>query len=249
MEELKNIDTVAVATKVPKWLAERFKAICEVQGQSMYDVLQKLLELYLLSADSSTNVAPEMESLIHTFQHIAGWRNQFTLADEKIRITEATYYMAAPERTGHRAMHISEPFFGEWESTFNVATILERCLSLTLPEQYKMLRRIGAHEECQSALETIDILSRQYLQQHNLKYAGIEEEFEDNRRHDFGRQMADAPFVRHQRRGMTNERDRKAADMTAEEIEQIMDERQMKIDFDELPEDDTDNESEDDGSL
>lgn len=228
MEQLKNEDTVAIATKIPRWLYERFKAISEVGGSSMYEVLQKIIELFLLTADKFDDAPEEMQKIVHDFQHILGWKNQFSLADSKdtIKVTEATYFLQGQGRDGHRALHLREPFFGEWESTFNEASILETCLAYTTPDLYRRLRIVGGEEECQTAEETIDLMTREYLRKHRDRLNGIDEMFSDNRRGEWGQQPNEqGPYVQKKKRGEDNEADRHRL------IEEFQERNQMKLDF------------------
>ena len=149
--------------------------------------------------DDRHNLTPEMEKAMSIFEHMEGWANALNLADPTVQkiIGEATYFFYDPEgkKKGCRAIHVTKPFFGNWEQNINIQEILERTICLLMPERYSRLRKLAVDKECSSIVELIDTLIDEHSQDEDVKF--FREAFEDAERSDYGKQPWQQPFKRH----------------------------------------------------
>lgn len=187
---------IAIATKVKPETARRLLALERKKGLSKYALMQMVVDTLVRYMDDRHNLSAEMEAAMSIFEHMEGWRDAFNLADHTTNpeVTEATYYLGDPNKKGTRAVHVSKPFMGHWNQTYNVQQILERTLCLLTPERYRRLRALAIEMDCGSLLELIDQMIDQHTSDADLR--DVRASFEDNDRSDFGRKPATAPFVR-----------------------------------------------------
>ena len=148
------------------------------------------------------NLTPESENIMAIFEHMTGWKDALNLADptgQKV-IGEATYYTFDPEgkRHGCRAVHVTKPFFGNWDETNNVQQILERTICLLFPELYKRLRMVAVDMDCSSILELLQRMVNDHAREEDMQQ--LRAEFEDANRSEWGKVPADAPYRRSKHR-------------------------------------------------
>lgn len=185
-------------TKVHPFIHHRLEKIAQKKGISVYEMLQMVCDTLARYMDDRHNLTPEMEKAMSIFEHMDGWAKALNLADPTVQKTigEATYFMYDPDgkRKGCRAVHVTKPFFGNWEQTINIQDILERTICLTMPERYMRLRRLAATKDCSSIVELIDTLIDEHSQDEDVKF--FREAFEDADRSEFGVKPWAAPFKR-----------------------------------------------------
>lgn len=195
---------LTVSTKVDANTWRIFQEMCDRLDLSPYQLLQMVVDTLIRMADDKHNLTPTMETLIHTFENLTGWKDAFNLADPTSdpEIGEATYYLSDknPKLKGTRAVMVERPFCGTPVFTYNVQRIAERMFCLVFPQMYKRLRGAAVELDTQSVIETIEKL----LQEHgeNEDDAMLRELFSDNERSEFGRNGVDEPYVRHLNRQM-----------------------------------------------
>lgn len=186
-------------TKVHPFIHHRLEKIAKKKGISVYEMLQMVCDTLTRYMDDRHNLTPEMEKAMSIFEHMEGWANALNLADPTVQkiIGEATYFFYDPEgkKKGCRAIHVTKPFFGNWEQNFNIQEILERTICLLMPERYSRLRKLAVDKECSSIVELIDTLIDEHSQDEDVKF--FREAFEDAERSDYGKQPWQQPFKRH----------------------------------------------------
>ena len=186
-------------TKVHPFIHHRLEKIAKKKGISVYEMLQMVCDTLTRYMDDRHNLTPEMEKAMSIFEHMEGWANALNLADPTVQkiIGEATYFVYDPEgkKKGCRAIHVTKPFFGNWEQNFNIQEILERTICLLMPERYSRLRKLAVDKECSSIVELIDTLIDEHSQDEDVKF--FREAFEDAERSDYGKQPWEQPFKRH----------------------------------------------------
>lgn len=186
-------------TKVHPFIHHRLEKIAKKKGISVYEMLQMVCDTLTRYMDDRHNLTPEMEKAMSIFEHMEGWANALNLADPTVQkiIGEATYFVYDPEgkKKGCRAIHVTKPFFGNWEQNFNIQEILERTICLLMPERYSRLRKLAVDKECSSIVELIDTLIDEHSQDEDVKF--FREAFEDAERSDYGKQPWQQPFKRH----------------------------------------------------
>lgn len=197
MENEKNY--VKKQTKVHPFIHHRLEKIAKKKGISVYEMLQMVCDTLTRYMDDRHNLTPEMEKAMSIFEHMEGWANALNLADPTVQkiIGEATYFFYDPEgkKKGCRAIHVTKPFFGNWEQNINIQEILERTICLLMPERYSRLRKLAVDKECSSIVELIDTLIDEHSQDEDVKF--FREAFEDAERSDYGKQPWQQPFKRH----------------------------------------------------
>jgi hypothetical protein len=197
MENEKNY--VKKQTKVHPFIDHRLEKIAKKKGISVYEMLQMVCDTLARYMDDRHNLTPEMEKAMSIFEHMEGWANALNLADPTVQkiIGEATYFVYDPEgkKKGCRAIHVTKPFFGNWEQTINIQEILERTICILMPERYSRLRKLAVDKECSSIVELIDTLIDEHSQDEDVKF--FREAFEDAERSDYGKQPWKQPFKRH----------------------------------------------------
>ena len=186
-------------TKVHPFIHHRLEKIAKKKGISVYEMLQMVCDTLARYMDDRHNLTPEMEKAMSIFEHMEGWANALNLADPTVQkiIGEATYFFYDPEgkKKGCRAIHVTKPFFGNWEQNINIQEILERTICLLMPERYSRLRKLAVDKECSSIVELIDTLIDEHSQDEDVKF--FREAFEDAERSDYGKQPWQQPFKRH----------------------------------------------------
>lgn len=180
--------SVVLATKVRRSSAELFDRLCRIKGLNKYTVLRMFVEVWNMYADDVHNLSRDMEILMSMFEHAKGWNTSFCLADPitEREIAEAIYIIHAADRDkrGGRAVLVNRPFFGEWTSTQNVQTIMERVFEVLMPELYRRLRALAVDMECSSILELLFKLADEHC--NDADAAMMRKEFEDVR-HEYGK--------------------------------------------------------------
>lgn len=186
-------------TKVHPFIHHRLEKIAKKKGISVYEMLQMVCDTLARYMDDRHNLTPEMEKAMSIFEHMEGWANALNLADPTVQkiIGEATYFVYDTEgkKKGCRAIHVTKPFFGNWEQNINIQEILERTICLLMPERYSRLRKLAVDKECSSIVELIDTLIDEHSQDEDVKF--FREAFEDAERSDYGKQPWQQPFKRH----------------------------------------------------
>lgn len=197
MENEKNY--VKKQTKVHPFIHHRLEKIAKKKGISVYEMLQMVCDTLARYMDDRHNLTPEMEKAMSIFEHMEGWANALNLADPTVQkiIGEATYFVYDPDgkKKGCRAIHVTKPFFGNWEQNINIQDILERTICLLMPERYTRLRKLAVDKECSSIVELIDTLIDEHSQDEDVKF--FREAFEDAERSEYGKQPWQQPFKRH----------------------------------------------------
>lgn len=172
-----------IATKVSPEAYALLGSLAKSKGMKVYELLQLCADTLIRYMSDLHNLTPDMERAMGVFEHMIGWAGALNMADPTTHahITEATYYMEADGKRGTRAIHVNRPFFGDWQQTENIQTVIERTLELTTPERYRRLRRLAVEMDCHSILELLDVLiDRAAIDDANI--AEIRRSFEDNNR-------------------------------------------------------------------
>ena len=188
---------MSVAGKVSASAYARLSALLGSRGINIYQMIQNSCDCFIRYMDDRHNLTPDIEKAISVFEHMEGWRDCFNLADPKARpqVAEATYYMTdACGGKGVRAVHVERPFFGDWNSTFNVQQIVERSICLAVPSLYRRLRMISASRDCGSILELLTELATEL--EHEEDKRSLREPFEDADRSEYGQKPHVQPYRR-----------------------------------------------------
>lgn len=180
---------VVIGTKTSPEFAETFKQICKTKGIKPYQAIQMMVDTFVRYTDDRHNLSANMEKMMSVFEHMIGWDNAFNLADPTPdrTIEEAVYLLTGTHRKGARAVMVSRPIFGDWNETSNIQTIIERMIEVICPERYRRLRALAVEMECSSILELLDVM----IDAHTIEAlnAQYRKDFEDNARHDYGREV------------------------------------------------------------
>lgn len=176
-------------TKVSAGAYFRMKKLSQKKGLTIYELLQMMCDTALRYMDDRHNLTPDMEKAMSIFEHMDGWAKALNLADPTVKkkIGEAIYFLYDPdgEKKGTRAVHVTTPFFGNWQETFNIQDILERAICLLMPERYKRLRQLAVDKECKSIVELIDVLIDEHSKDADIEY--FRQAFEDANRSEWGK--------------------------------------------------------------
>jgi hypothetical protein len=185
--EKRNNGYVVIGSKTSSQFAMTFNRICRKKGIKPYKAMQMMVDSFVRYTDDQHNLSEEMERLMSVFEHMAGWKEAFNLAEVNVdrQIDEAVYFLTSPERKGARAIMVHRPYFGNWTETANVQSILERVIELLIPEQYRRLRALAVDMDCNSILELINrMVDAHTLEQFN---AELRKDFEDCNRSEYGK--------------------------------------------------------------
>lgn len=176
-----------IGTKVSPTFAKTFRRLCRSKGLKPYQVMQMMVDTFVRYTDDQHNLSQDMEQMMTVFEHMAGWREAFNLADPTPdrTITEAIYLLTAEKRKGARAIMVHRPYFGDWTETANIQVILERVIEVLAPERYRRLRALAVDMDCKSILELLDTMIDNHVAEQEA--AELRKDFEDCNRHDYGR--------------------------------------------------------------
>ena len=179
-------DCVVIATKVKRSVAMRLNHLCQKKDMKIYRMLRNCADTIVRYTDDNHNRTPEIEQAMEMFEHMDGWKSNFTLADPtaKPEVVGATYFLRDKNSKGERLVHVQEPFFGEWKQTYNVQEILEQTLNAVAPETYRHLRQVGVDMESTSVLQTLRLLIQEHVAEADLQ--AIRNGFEDDNYSEFG---------------------------------------------------------------
>lgn len=186
---------INLSTKVNSEVWVRFNQLCnKLPGKpSPYEMIQLVVETLVRYMDDEHQLTPEMETIIHVFESLNGWKDAFNIADPSVKpqVSEATYYLddAEGKKQGVRAVLVRQPFMGQASYTYNIQTIAERMFCLTFPDLYKRLRRKAVVLNTSSVIHTIEELVQQHGEDEDAQ--AIREMFSDARRGDFGQTFSE----------------------------------------------------------
>ena len=191
---------IVVGCKISKESWELLQKLCKAKGVSVYRFIQMVCDTLIRYMSDKYNLTVEMEQAMSIFEHMIGWERALNLCDPaaKKSIFEATYFMAAKDRQGSRAVHVQRPYFGDWQQTWNIQHILERTFELIAPERYRRLRKIAVDLECNSILECVDKIIDTLTKDADIRE--IRKSFEDADRSEAGIKPVAAPYRRKLRR-------------------------------------------------
>lgn len=225
-----NLKFKPVATKVSMPAYARLKKLCVAKGLSIYDLLQMVCDTLIRYMDDRHNLTPEMEKAMGIFEHMEGWKSAFNLTDPSVdrTILEAIYFLydKSGEKHGTRAVHVSQPFFGEWKQDMNVQNIFETVVKRLFPQKYSRLQKLAEDYKCVSILELVDLLLDLHADEADM--AELRKTFEDADRSDYGVKPDDVHYKRkmHQDIDMFRETEQRRAEREkeSEESRQWLDE-------------------------
>lgn len=195
MEEQKS---KTIAAKVSIECAEQIDNIAKMKDMNANELGCMVYDTLVRYMSSAHNLTPEMEQAMSIFEHLANWKDALNFSDPTVtkEIGEATYYLydTTGKKHGTRAVHVTRPWIGDWEQTYNIGEILERTLCLLIPERYVRLRSLAADQNCTSMIQLFDKL----LDFHGSDedYREFREQFEDANRSEYGRKPHEAPYRR-----------------------------------------------------
>lgn len=192
-----------LATKVSAEAAEMLEALAKKRGTTIYTMIQTMCRVFITLMCEGGPLSEELAKIIRLFESKQVWA-KFNIADPTTRasISRAIYFMndAKGVKRGTECVMVGLPFMNEAEQTFNIQTIIEAFFGECLPGFYRRLRNIGVELETNSIYETLDkVLDLQAVDPNEQE---LHRMFSDTRRNEFGREMADAPFVRHNKRNI-----------------------------------------------
>ena len=180
---------MVIGTKTSPEFADTFRHICESKGIKPYQAIQMMVDTFVRYTDDRHNLSANMEKVMMVFEHMQGWQGAFNLADPTPdrEIAEAVYLLTGRKRNGARAVMVTRPVMGDWQETANIQSILERMIEVLCPERYRRLRALAVEMECSSILELLDVM----IDAHTIEAlnAQYRKDFEDNARHDYGREV------------------------------------------------------------
>ena len=159
-------DMVPVGTKVSPEAKQRFAAICKKFGFSEYDALQMFIDMLIRMADDQTNLSYEMARMVQLLDGIKDWRFSMRITDDEKRmfINEAFYVLTGQEHTeGAKLLHVTgKAGYRHRKETYNVQEMLERFISIVMPNAYRRLRMLGVDIGTNSIYETITRIVDEY---------------------------------------------------------------------------------------
>lgn len=186
------------STKISAFADQQVNKICERKGLNVYTITQMMFDTIIRYMDDKHNLTPEMEQAMSLFEHLEGWQNALNFADPtvKMEVGEAIYFLQDEnhKKTGTRAVLVERPWMGQWMQCENIQMILERVISLMLPERYMRLKRLATDMDCTWLLEMIDRLIDTHGNEADIQ--AMRKEFEDANRSEYGRKPVDSPYRR-----------------------------------------------------
>lgn len=189
-----------IATKISQQAAAMLDGICKKNNITIYELLQTIVDCAIRYMSDEHKLSFQLQRVMEIFfSDLRG--STFRLSDytNDPGIIEAIMILGDRKHAGNRAVLVKEPFFGTAEENWNEPQQLEEYICKIMPLLYRRLRIVGAEMGTKTTYETIYNLVTQALQ-----HDTIEEEtramFSDNERDDRGREMTDAPYVRHNNR-------------------------------------------------
>lgn len=174
-----------INTKISPEAYAKIYRLAQKLGMKPYEMLQMCVDTLVRYMDDRHNLSPEMERMMLVFEDMVGWKQALNLAAPAphATIAEATYYLTAEGKAGIRAVHVTEPFFGNWHETENIQLILERTIENLAPELYRRLRAMCVSYEAQSVLELLQhLVDAQTIM--DLDHEEVRQSFQDCNRGD-----------------------------------------------------------------
>lgn len=198
-----------VSTKVSPEAFTQMQMLCKKIGITQYEFLQMIIDTLIRYMDGQHNLSPDMEQAMAIFDNMDSWGKVLNFADpeSKFEVSEATYFFTEKGKKQSRAVHTIPPFMGKPLGTMNIQHILERTICLLSPERYRRLRLIALDMGTKSLLACIDKLIAENESEEDAQ--AIRQGFEDNSRHDWGRDYNTAHYKQKKARGADNLADRK----------------------------------------
>lgn len=156
---------VAVATKVPRHVADLLNIIAKARGVQVYELLQWLIYAIVRMAKATTDLPDELRTLCQLIDMDAGWQHAFNLATPSGKMDVAQMILILQQRDpqgktrrGFGLAMIDKPFMGEATVNYCVDDILERVAEVSMKGLYRQLRQLGIRLESQSLRETLTTL-------------------------------------------------------------------------------------------
>ena len=184
-----------VQTKVPTHIKQLLDILAKQRGMSTYELLQLLIDGFIVAAKASGPLSPQMKTLIEMLQTDTSWKGAFSFTglSGSTDVEQAILIMrqrdqAGRAKPGFGIAMIDKPFCGGTTMTLCVDDILERVVEVSMKGLYRQLRQIGISLESESIRETLTLLCdaktiEDLNEQDRLELPGYGEY------HDFGKRI------------------------------------------------------------
>ena len=168
---------VMVNTKVPPHVADFLNIIAKSRGTDIYGILQLFIQALIRAAKATTEITPEMKTLLHLIEMDADWNRAFNFASPSAMMDVAQVILVLQQydgkgenrqpRKGFGLVMIDKPAIpGETpKMNYCVDDILERIAEVSMRGLYRELRQIGMKVDSGSLRETLTIMCDAYIKQ------------------------------------------------------------------------------------
>lgn len=202
---LDRSDSSTISCKVGRKERIIIKVLSEKKFNcTINETLQMFLDSVVRYTDDRHNLSPELKRLIDLFEGF-NWHNHINLVEpiERKQIMKAIYLMQQPGTNGVRMVMIEGSYDDLFRTaTFNIVDIFDVFLSAYDERLYKEVQELAKAIGTNSLVDAIRTAIREYKAESEDDKT-LRQMFEDTRKTDFGKEMADAPY----KRTMTNSMD------------------------------------------
>lgn len=155
-----------VQTKVPVHIKQLLDILAGQRGMSTYELLQLLINGFILTAKANGPISPQIRMLMEVLQTDTSWRSAFSFTglSGSTDVEQAILILRQRDQSGHPKSGfgltmIDHPFCGGTTMTVCVDDIFERVVKVSMPGLYRRLDKIGQRLCCASLRETLILLS------------------------------------------------------------------------------------------
>lgn len=159
--QLNNDGTLTISAKIPgKWLP-LLRAICEMRGTNMNNLIKMCLQFLIETAMITTEPSPDMKVLLHMMKVSADWQRMFQfVSNADMDIAQCILILQQSKdgkpKDGFALAMFDKPFMGDTTQTLCVDSIVERVIEIALGyDDYMDMRQVSKHFDAQTIREAL----------------------------------------------------------------------------------------------
>jgi hypothetical protein len=197
-QKTKDSGFVNVSTKVPPHVADFLNIVAKSKGTDIYGLIQLFIQAIIRAAKCTTEITPEMKTLLHLIEMDADWNKAFSFASPSAKTDVAQIILVLQQydgtgdnrqpRKGFGIVMIDKPFLpgATPTQTYCVDDILERVAEVSMRGLYRELRQVVNMSDSGSLREALTILCDAYVKE-RIEENDAAEYPQLGNYHDFGK--------------------------------------------------------------
>lgn len=163
--QLNSDGTLTISCKVPGRCLPLLRAICDLKGCSMNDLLKMCLHFLIETAKITTEPSEDMKVLMHMMRIEANWQSMFNYVNNsQLDIAQVILVLQQSDGSGDKSKPregfslamFDKPFCGDTAQTLCTDSIVERVLEIAMgKDDYWDLRSVARHFDAESIREAL----------------------------------------------------------------------------------------------